>query len=73
MLCQVLHQSLIFPGRYDLSMPDLSCEICTGTWSAGVDDLIKSNYWPATPQFCTVYDTDIFFSFEPPKPPMNNY
>lgn len=56
--------SLIFLGRYDLSMPDLSCESCQASWTAGVDDLIGSNYWPATLQFSTVYATDIFFSFE---------
>ncbi|XP_028456561.1 uncharacterized protein LOC114570425 isoform X3 [Perca flavescens] len=26
-------------GRYDLNMPELSCERCQATWTAGVDDL----------------------------------
>ncbi|CAM4575098.1 unnamed protein product [Leuciscus chuanchicus] len=26
-------------GQYDLSMPEMKCEACNATWSAGVDDL----------------------------------
>lgn len=58
---------LIFPGRYDLSMPELFCEACQATWSAAVADLNSSHYWPATLQFATIYTTDIFFSFEEVK------
>ncbi|XP_026116848.1 uncharacterized protein LOC113095716 [Carassius auratus] len=51
-------------GRYDLSMPELSCEACQATWAAGVGDLNLSDYWPATLHFATIYATDVFFSFE---------
>ncbi|RXN30287.1 ATP-binding cassette sub-family D member 3 [Labeo rohita] len=54
-------------GRYDLSMPELSCEACQATWAAGVVDLNRSDYWPATLQFSTMYATDVFFSFEEMK------
>ncbi|KAI7804098.1 hypothetical protein IRJ41_023842 [Triplophysa rosa] len=51
-------------GRYDLNLPELKCEVCQATWSAGVDELVHNDYWPATSQFSTVYATDILFSFE---------
>ncbi|XP_051997376.1 uncharacterized protein LOC127654291 [Xyrauchen texanus] len=51
-------------GRHDLSMPELICEACQATWTSGVADLNRSDYWPATLQFATVYATDVFFSFE---------
>nr|XP_055048132.1 uncharacterized protein LOC129433494 [Misgurnus anguillicaudatus] len=51
-------------GRYDLNLPELKCEVCQATWSAGVDELFHNDYWPATSQFSTVYATDILFSFE---------
>ncbi|KAF3835649.1 hypothetical protein F7725_028207, partial [Dissostichus mawsoni] len=54
-------------GRHDLSMPELSCDACHATWAAGVDNLIRSGYWPATLQFATIYDTDVFHSFEEMK------
>ena len=57
----------IFLGRYDLSMPELGCDVCQATWSAGLDDLIKNDYWPATLHFATIYSTDIFYSFEEMK------
>ena len=55
---------LIFLGRYDLSMPEMKCEACKATWSAGVDDLVRNDYWPATLHFSTVYSTDVFHSYE---------
>ncbi|XP_032391834.1 uncharacterized protein LOC116701895 [Etheostoma spectabile] len=54
-------------GRYDLNMPELSCEGCQATWTAEVDDLIQSGYWPATLNFATVYEEDLFFTFESMK------
>ncbi|KAG1933624.1 si:dkey-29d5.2 [Pimephales promelas] len=54
-------------GRHDLSMPELICEACQATWTSGVADLNRSDYWPATLQFATVYATDVFFSFEEMK------
>ncbi|KAF3836198.1 hypothetical protein F7725_028756 [Dissostichus mawsoni] len=54
-------------GRHDLSMPELSCHTCDATWAAGLDDLIQSGYWPATLHFSTIYETDVFYSFEEMK------
>ncbi|XP_067219639.1 uncharacterized protein [Chanodichthys erythropterus] len=50
-------------GRYDLSMPEMKCEACKATWSAGVDDLVRNDYWPSL-HFSTVYATDVFCSYE---------
>ena len=65
--CITVRVSLIFVGRYDLRMPELSCTECKATWTAEVDDLIRRNYWPATLQFATVYATDVFISYEQMK------
>ncbi|KAF3833353.1 hypothetical protein F7725_027018 [Dissostichus mawsoni] len=54
-------------GRHNLSMPELSCHTCDATWAAGLDDLIQSGYWPATLHFSTIYETDVFYSFEEMK------
>ncbi|RXN35689.1 ATP-binding cassette sub-family D member 3 [Labeo rohita] len=35
----VVDKALSHCGRYDLSMPELSCEACQATWAAGVVDL----------------------------------
>ncbi|XP_059921902.1 uncharacterized protein LOC132468207 isoform X1 [Gadus macrocephalus] len=51
-------------GRYDLCMPEMKCEACKATWSAGVDDLVRNDYWLATLHFSTVYSTDVFHSHE---------
>ncbi|GAA6096745.1 uncharacterized protein LOC113098339 [Tachysurus ichikawai] len=51
--------------QYDLSMPELSCEACQATWAAGVVELNRSDYWPAT--LYAIYATDVFFSFEEMK------
>lgn len=48
-------------------MPELRCEACGATWTAGVHDLNLSDYWPATLNFSTVYATDVFFTFEEMK------
>ncbi|XP_033984221.1 uncharacterized protein LOC117480849 [Trematomus bernacchii] len=48
-------------------MPELACEACAATWTTGVDDLLRSDYWPATLHFATIYATDVFFSFEEMK------
>ena len=55
---------LIFPGRYDLCMPEMKCEAYKATWSAGVDDLFHNDYWSATLHFSKVYSTDVFHSYE---------
>ncbi|XP_077050341.1 uncharacterized protein LOC143698740 [Siphateles boraxobius] len=51
-------------GRYDLRLPQIRCKACEATWSPGVDDLIRNDYWPATSHYSTVYATDVLFSFE---------
>ncbi|KAA0717508.1 hypothetical protein E1301_Tti023399 [Triplophysa tibetana] len=51
-------------GRYDLNLPELKCEVCQATWSAGVDELVHNDYRPATSQFATACARDILFSFE---------
>ncbi|KAF4095257.1 hypothetical protein G5714_024335 [Onychostoma macrolepis] len=63
----VVDKALSHCGRYDLSMPELNCEACQDTWAAGVVDLNRSDYWPATLHFATIYATDVFFSFEEMK------
>lgn len=51
-------------GRYDLYMPEMKCEACKATWSAGIEDLVRNDYWPATLHFSTLYSTDVFHSYE---------
>lgn len=55
---------LSFQGRYDLNLPEMKCEKCHATWTAGVGDLVKSDYWPAAQHFSTIYCTDVFSSYE---------
>lgn len=52
-------------GRYNLSMPVLSCISCCLTWSPSIKDIQRDGYWPGsgTTNFCTLYATDIFQSF----------
>ena len=57
----------LFPGRYDLKLPEIRCEACEASWSPGLDDIISNDYWPATSHFSTVYALDILFSFEEVK------
>ncbi|XP_030294098.1 uncharacterized protein LOC115594270 isoform X2 [Sparus aurata] len=54
-------------GRHELSMPELACETCNAKWTAGINDILRSDYWPATLHFATIYATDVFFSFEEMK------
>ncbi|XP_077093869.1 uncharacterized protein LOC143745625 [Siphateles boraxobius] len=56
-------------GQYDLRLPQIRCKACKATWSPGVDDLIRNDYWSATSHYSTVYVTDILFSFEELKMP----
>ena len=48
-------------------MPQLTCEGCNTTWETGVEYLIQSGYWPATLNFATIYEADLFNSFEDMK------
>jgi hypothetical protein len=45
-------------------MPELACSACKATWTAGVEEVLRCDYWPATLHFATIYETDVFFSFE---------
>ncbi|XP_041929083.1 uncharacterized protein LOC121693604 [Alosa sapidissima] len=49
-------------GRHQLALPSLRCATCQATWNAGLPDLVASGYWPATPNFETIYSTDLFRS-----------
>ncbi|KAK0146086.1 hypothetical protein N1851_014657 [Merluccius polli] len=50
-------------GRHQLALPILKCVTCQATWNAGLPDLVASGYWPATPNFETIYCTDLFQSY----------
>lgn len=39
----------------------LGCDTCKATWTAGQDNLIKDEYWPAALHFATIYSKDIFY------------
>ncbi|XP_062412037.1 uncharacterized protein LOC134102072 isoform X2 [Sardina pilchardus] len=54
-------------GRYDLSLPEMKCAECNASWIAEVGDLVRSDYWPATEHFATVYAMDVFSSYEDMK------
>lgn len=51
-------------GRYDLSLPVWSCITCHKTWTPELQDLIQSCYWPGSVAFQTIYQVDLFTSFE---------
>lgn len=51
-------------GRYDLSLPVWSCITCHKTWTPELQDLIRSGYWPGSVAFQTIYQIDLFTSFE---------
>ena len=48
-------------------MPQLSCERRQASWEAEVEDLLESGYWPATLNYATIYEADLFHSFEDMK------
>ncbi|XP_059918294.1 uncharacterized protein LOC132465616 isoform X2 [Gadus macrocephalus] len=51
-------------GRYDLSLPLVTCKSCLKTWTPGLKDLQSNGYWPGNVDFQTVYSTDVFHTFE---------
>lgn len=53
-----------FVGRYDLSIPQLYCERCQETWVPGLREVQNTGYWPGTINFSTLYDIEVFLSFE---------
>lgn len=42
-------------GRYNVTVPVLTCTTCLSTWTANLADLIKNRYWPATVNCDTIY------------------
>ncbi|XP_056602289.1 uncharacterized protein LOC130419507 isoform X2 [Triplophysa dalaica] len=51
-------------GRYDLSIPRLYCERCQENWVPGLREVQDTGYWPGTINFSTLYDFEVFLSFE---------
>ncbi|XDV53779.1 hypothetical protein PO909_022202 [Leuciscus waleckii] len=51
-------------GRHDLSLPVWRCITCHKTWTPELQDLIQSGYWPGSFAFQTIYQIDLFTSFE---------
>ncbi|XP_042184443.1 uncharacterized protein LOC112260117 [Oncorhynchus tshawytscha] len=51
-------------GRYNVTVPVLTCTTCLSTWTANLADLIKNGRWPATVNCDTIYQVDLFSSFE---------
>ncbi|XP_055789100.1 uncharacterized protein LOC129861926 isoform X2 [Salvelinus fontinalis] len=51
-------------GCYNVTVPVLTCTTCLSTWTANLADLIKNGYWPATVNCDTIYQVDLFSSFE---------
>ncbi|CAL8312881.1 unnamed protein product [Arctogadus glacialis] len=54
-------------GRYDLSLPVLTCRHCSKQWGPEFSDFVRSGYWPATMQAQTLFHQDLFSSFEAMK------
>nr|XP_029530690.1 uncharacterized protein LOC115138218 isoform X3 [Oncorhynchus nerka] len=42
-------------GRYNVTVPVLTCTTCLTTWTANLADLIKNGRWPATVNCDTIY------------------
>ena len=51
-------------GRYDLSVPLLTCESYKCKWTPQIKDFILNGYWPGTIDFQTVFAIEVFSSFE---------
>ncbi|XP_048066670.1 uncharacterized protein LOC125280281 isoform X3 [Megalobrama amblycephala] len=51
-------------GRYDIFLPVMNCRTCHASWTPEVVDLLFSGYWPGTVGFQTIYQVDLFKSFE---------
>lgn len=37
--------------------------VCQVTWNPGLPDLVASGYWPATPNFETVFEIGLFSTY----------
>ncbi|XP_076591428.1 uncharacterized protein LOC143323463 [Chaetodon auriga] len=51
-------------GRYDLHQPLYTCGTCERQWTPDLKDLIRSGYWPASLNVCTLYTLDLLSSFK---------
>ncbi|XP_040907861.1 uncharacterized protein LOC121190895 isoform X2 [Toxotes jaculatrix] len=51
-------------GRYDLHLPLYLCGTCQRQWTPELKDLIRSGYWPASLNVCTLYTLDLLSSFQ---------
>ena len=58
------NESFVSTGRYDLSLPLVTCKSCFKSWTPGFKDLQSNGYWPGNVDFQTVYSTDVFHTFE---------
>lgn len=58
---------LLLSGRYDLYVPQLTCIHCHSQWTPDVADFVRSGYWPTTMQAQTLFQQDLFESFEAMK------
>ncbi|XP_058624297.1 uncharacterized protein LOC131535808 [Onychostoma macrolepis] len=47
-----------------MSLPVMTCRTCLASWTPEVGDLLCSGYWRGTVEFQTIYQLDIFTSFE---------
>lgn len=54
----------IFAGHYGIFLPVMNCRTCLASWTPEVVDLLFSGYWPGTVGFQTIYQVDLFTSFE---------
>ncbi|XP_076616610.1 uncharacterized protein LOC143339323 [Chaetodon auriga] len=51
-------------GRYDLHQPLYTCGTCERQWTPDLKDHIRSGYWPASLNVCTLYTLDLLSSFK---------
>ncbi|XP_062376140.1 uncharacterized protein LOC134064287 isoform X2 [Sardina pilchardus] len=51
-------------GRYNLSIPTITCGLCQKSWTAGLEDLVRCGYWPATVNHHTLYQVNMLTAFQ---------
>ncbi|XP_057182643.1 uncharacterized protein LOC130549453 isoform X3 [Triplophysa rosa] len=54
-------------GRYNLTMPHLSCAVCGYSRGPSLSELQTSGYWPGNIPASTLYNTDVLVSFREMK------
>ncbi|KAL2088296.1 hypothetical protein ACEWY4_015195 [Coilia grayii] len=50
-------------GRYQLHLPMYECRGCKKSWQVGLEDLIRSHYWPGSVTCQTIFEVDLLRSF----------